>query len=1314
MARRLFLFTGILLLGMAALWLGRRFEGSPASEAPGSPEVPASAVAGIPSAPAARKSPAAQAGSGARTVADVLEGVDLSAPGERERVASEIRQIEERRRQAGIARAKELGLPERVENPDGTVREIAGVDENGQVLYFVTHNANAAISTGANLLQASPYTLDGAGLFLGLWDAGSARSTHQEFGSRVTVMDGAASADHSTHVAGTLIASGIVASAKGMAPAAALKSYDWNSDKSEMTAAAAALATDTNKILLSNHSYGILSGWAYSGTGTPVRSWEWYGSGTNAAASEPDFGIYNTYARDSDSIAYSAPYYLIFRSAGNDRSENPSNGQMVALTPGSTNVVAYDSALHPGGDGSYRGGFDTIGYDAVAKNAVTVGSVGDAVTSGVRDVAKASMASYSCWGPTDDGRIKPDVVANGEGLYSSVNSGNASYGTYSGTSMASPDASGSAALVAQQYITLFGSAMRASTLKALLIHTADDLGSSGPDYKYGWGLVNAKAAVDIVRDHQANPLKIRISEGQVTTSTNTATYQFYWDGVSPIRATLAWTDPAGTAITTADSRAARLVNNLDLKITDPDGTQHLPYVMPFVGTWTQASMDLPAVTGTNNTDNVEQIYLALPPKAGIYRATVGFQGTLSSGAQKFSLIISGSANQAVPPPPLALSAVSPASALSGSANTLTLTGTSLSYATSVKLTKSGSADISATGLAMSGEALTCQVDLTGASAGAWNVVASSASETATLTNAFTVVGAIWSENFDAGVTGWTSSSTSGTNSWGITNTASKTSPYSYFAKGPSTRSTTLLTSPAVAIPIGAASVQLRFWHNYSLQSRYDGGRLEISVDGGAWFSPEDAGSGCSFGSNGYNNTIRTSAQSDFAGKQAWTGSSGGFVETILNLTDTAKFAGKTVRFRWVLASNNTTASTGWFIDSVSLLAGGDISNHAPVITSLPSADSGETQTDPDGTTFYVVRGTSAGLGVAASDDGGEPALTYTWSAQGPAGSPQPFFSPNASNTAKTAMVYFEAAGDYACTVSAQDAQGLAVSGVVHVRVVQTATRVGVTPASASVSFGGSQTFVAESLDQFDDPLASQPPAYAWSSSGGGAVDSYGKFTATATGGPFAVSASAGSISGLATIVVNKAVAAIALGDLTQIYDGTAKAATASTVPAGLNVVLSYAGSPTQPSALGSYAVEANVVDANYQGSATGTLTIELSVIDAWRSDNFGPSWESEPLAAPDADYDADGASNLAEYYLGTDPSDFASRLEVKIASLDPGGLIWLEVTPSVTNGAYYVQTSASPFGGWGEEQPLASTNASVVLPPVPAAYFRVIYRPPGP
>jgi glycosidase len=627
----------------------RAVESQPASNSPSSPaNSPVTPViaATDSASPVSANDPVPPAVLSGPSIADVLEGVDLTIPAERERVAVEIRKIETRRREAGQARARELDMPLRVERPDGTVQEVAGIDEFGKVVYFTTHNTNAAISTGANLLNASPYNLTGSGIVVGVWDGGAGRASHQEYGGRLVVMDGAALNDHATHVAGTILASGVVANAKGMAPAANVDSYDWTNDKTEMTNRGAAGPNEAGKIFLSNHSYGYISGWNYVNGGNPFRVWEWHGTGTNASGIDQNFGRYNTFARDTDSLAFAAPYYLIFRSAGNDRSNNPGNGQAVSLSPGGSTVVSYDSALHPAGDGTYRNGFENIGYDALAKNIVTVGAVTDAVSFGSRSPSAAFPTSFSSFGPTDDGRIKPDLVANGDGLYSTTSGSNTAYGTSSGTSMSSPNATGTAALLVQEYRRLFPEgAMRSSTLKGLLIHTADDRGNAGPDYKHGWGLINAKAAVDLIRDHQASPAKKRITENTITSSNQVIHHDIIWDGSSPIRVTLCWTDPAGTSTTTSDLRTARLRNNLDVKVVAPDSSEHFPFVMPFVGTWTVESMDLPATRGVNNTDNVEQVYIPTPPVAGQYRITVSYSGTLANNQQVYSLLVSGSSDQ---------------------------------------------------------------------------------------------------------------------------------------------------------------------------------------------------------------------------------------------------------------------------------------------------------------------------------------------------------------------------------------------------------------------------------------------------------------------------------------------------------------------------------------------------------------------------------------------------------------------------------------------------------------------------------------------
>jgi hypothetical protein len=539
----------------------------------------------------------------AATPADLLRDADLSNPVVRAFVVARMSEMQEDQREAALAKAERLGIPVRIEGPGRKV-SVLYTFRDDEPLYRTTLNANAAISTGANLLRdgGAPYGLNGTGLKVGVWDGGSVRSTHQEFGTRVTKRNAsAANDDHATHVAGTIGASGVNPLAKGMAPAVTIDSYDWDSDYAEMTAAGAATATDTARIPLSNHSYGI-------------------------GAVTADMGRYETEANTTDALAVSLPYYLIFWAAGNEQD---------TLTA--------------------KGGYQSITFNGLAKNILTIGAGDDAVTAGVRNPAAGTLASFSSMGPCDDGRIKPDLTANGVDLLSSIATSNSAYdGTYSGTSMATPNALGSAVLIEQLYAREFsGQRLRASMLKALLIQTADDVGRPGPDYQYGWGYLNVKAAADLLLAHKASLASPKLIEGTLTSSSKTLTHAFTWDGASPIRATLCWTDPTGTVQTAADSRTPNLKNDLDLKITAPNGTtNYLPFVMPFVGSWTDASMTSNATTGVNKVDNVEQVYVATPTLPGTSTITVTLPGTLTGTAQIYSLVVSGGTNVETNPAPI--------------------------------------------------------------------------------------------------------------------------------------------------------------------------------------------------------------------------------------------------------------------------------------------------------------------------------------------------------------------------------------------------------------------------------------------------------------------------------------------------------------------------------------------------------------------------------------------------------------------------------------------------------------------------------------
>ena len=1049
---------------------------------------------------------------GAQSLGDFLApGVDLGDPAQRAAVVAKMQAVEQTKRDAAVKIALARGLPRRIVRPDGTAMELMEFDGDRPV-YAITHNVNAAISTGANLLQGAPLSLTGAGITVGVWDGGAVRATHQEFGGRVTVKDGAAPLDHSTHVGGTIAAAGVDAAAKGMATAVSVDSYEWTSDKSEMTARGATYPGEPGKIQLSNHSYGFIAGWNYTGKASPI--WDWWGNGTTGTGVEQDFGKYDTNARDSDSLAASAPYYLIFRSAGNDRYDNPGTGQSVALSAGGNTAVSYDPALHPPGDDVYRAGYDTLGYDAVAKNVVTIGSVSDAVSGAVRNAGAAFLSGFSSCGPTDDGRIKPDVVANGEYLYSSFAGSDASYASISGTSMATPNATGSAALLVKHFGNLFpGQAMRASTLKALLIHTADDRGNAGPDFQYGWGLINVKAAADALTAYKAAPGNARIAESRLTSTLLTRTHTFTWDGVSPIRATLAWTDPAGTATTSHDSRTARLVNNLDLKITAPGGANFSPYVMPFVGNWTNTAFSTPATTGKNNTDNVEQVFIAAPSAAGVYQAVVSVDGTLTNGAQNYSLIISGGAAAAAAAP--MTTAVSPTA---GSTGTLVLnvTGANILLGATVKLTKSGQPDIAAASIEALGDTVKWRADITGRASGLWSVVITNPDgQAATLANAFSIIGPVWpttgTEDLESGAPGWTHGNSQGTtDNWALVTTQSHSPTHSFFAAGPASTNINDLNSPAIAVPPSATNLNLSFWHRYDFQSGRDGGLLEFSVDGGAWFDVTASGSGAAFATGGYNstftNTGQTSSRNPLAPRACWTGANTGFAQVVVNLTDTAKYAGHSLRIRWRLATNSSTASTGWYLDDIVLNGGGVAANLPPSITAASVAAPSP------------VVATSAVLSVTASDDAGEAALTYTWSYVGGGFLTPVSFSENGTNAAKATTATFTAAGLYTFTVTVRDAEGLTTTSSVDVTVEQTAESIAVTPASATVGKYATQLFAASVLDQFDAPLTTQP-AVGWSTNGGGSIAAGGTFTASTVGGPFTVAATSGALVDNAVVTV---------------------------------------------------------------------------------------------------------------------------------------------------------------------------------------------------
>jgi hypothetical protein len=503
--------------------------------------------------------------------------------------------------------AKEKGWIISKQIEGGNFMELQGVTEDGRPLYYITHNAAAAATTATDKVYSGGglgLDLDGTGMTAGEWDGGDVLTTHVEFNntgtSRVTDKDGVSSTHyHATHVAGTIMAGGVDAAAKGMAYNANLDAYDWTNDESEMAAAAAA------GLLISNHSYGYVTGWVWSGT-------EWYWNGNETISAEEDyyFGFYDDVCAEIDEIANNAPYYLIVKSAGNDQ------GDWDGL-----------STEHPQDGGA--DGFDCIGHKGNAKNILTVGAVND-MSGGYTVPGAVTLASFSSTGPCDDSRIKPDIVGNGVNVYSTFDGYDTEYSSISGTSMSSPNVTGSLLLLQEHYSETFGSFMKAATLKALAIHTADECGANeGPDYKFGWGLLNTGNAATVISN--------RYSEAHIEEETYTGTtytLEVTALGTEPLVATIVWSDPAGTPpAASLDPTDIMLVNDLDMTITGTGGPYY-PYKL------SAASPADAATKGDNDVDNVEKIYIA-SPTAGTYTISITHEGSITGATQDFSIIVSG-------------------------------------------------------------------------------------------------------------------------------------------------------------------------------------------------------------------------------------------------------------------------------------------------------------------------------------------------------------------------------------------------------------------------------------------------------------------------------------------------------------------------------------------------------------------------------------------------------------------------------------------------------------------------------------------------
>jgi hypothetical protein len=437
-------------------------------------------------------------------------------------------------------------------------------------------------TVGADSVQAPPYSLNGSGVALGMWDGGSPAATHEDFAGRLTIPDGAVTSTHATTVAGIMAGDGSRSEAcggtpyqwRGISPAADIIAYDWPYTLAD-------LRGETSEAI---GTYGIISS---------SNSWGWYVCGSQCSY----FGTYDDWSKVYDNIVLGsrgAPISVVF-GAGND--------QDCIECQDSLPDFPYGTVAGPG---------------ATAKNTIAVGAT---------NALDKTMTNFSSWGPTKDGRVKPDLVAPGckptGGIMGPVPPND--YGDPEcGTSYATPVVSGSLGILRQQFDLLGYGDIMPHTLKAILIETAEDLGSPGPDYVFGHGNLRLKDAVDLViANHPSNEL-VRVDS--VIHAEEDVYYMDVGSGAGAFRVTLVWDDYKGTP-----GAAKALVNDLDLLLQSPTGTWYYAYKPD------PSHPSVPATTGYNDLDNVEVVEV-VDPEVG--RWTIRVEGTLVPEApQQYTLVL---------------------------------------------------------------------------------------------------------------------------------------------------------------------------------------------------------------------------------------------------------------------------------------------------------------------------------------------------------------------------------------------------------------------------------------------------------------------------------------------------------------------------------------------------------------------------------------------------------------------------------------------------------------------------------------------------
>ncbi|HEX6334291.1 MAG TPA: S8 family serine peptidase, partial [Flavisolibacter sp.] len=295
-------------------------------------------------------------------------------------------------------------------------------------------------------------------------------------------------------------------------------------------------------------------------------------------------GTYDLTSRVLDQMAYDLPNLQNIFAAGNS-----GNSTCAPFATGFRTVL-----------GSYQ----------TAKNVITVGAASDS----------GFIAGFSSKGPVRDGRIKPEIAAMGQGVISTVP--NNSYGSNNGTSMASPGVSGGVALLYQRYRQLHaGANPKNALIKALLVNGATDRGNEGPDYQYGFGLMNLWRSVKMMEDNTY----FTGSSTQAVTSTHTISVPA---NTAQLKVLLYWNDPAAALVS-----SQALVNDLDLEVTTPS----LATILPRILDTAIANVGNTATSGVDRINNIEQVIIN-NPAAGTYTLKVKGSTIAQNPSQEYFLV----------------------------------------------------------------------------------------------------------------------------------------------------------------------------------------------------------------------------------------------------------------------------------------------------------------------------------------------------------------------------------------------------------------------------------------------------------------------------------------------------------------------------------------------------------------------------------------------------------------------------------------------------------------------------------------------------